>query len=134
MISSRLSRLFVNLTMFTPPLEGLLSMHGRSLQNWLEEFPTYSVEHHFEFARAMTLGLMEVYHRIKERFKPTPANAHYIFTLHDMARVVHGILLMSPRSRTRKMMRTKKRDKESKYILYKYLKFLSIFVWLYKMF
>ncbi|XP_069111192.1 dynein heavy chain domain-containing protein 1-like isoform X2 [Argopecten irradians] len=107
-MSSRLTRLFVTLTLFTPALDGLLSMHGRSLQNWLEEFPTYSVEHHFEFARAMTLALLEMYHRIKEKFRATPANAHYIFTLHDISRVVHGILLMSPRSRTRKMMRRKK--------------------------
>jgi len=50
-ISSRLTRLFVNITVFTPSAETLLSMHGKGLQNWLEEFPTYSVEHHFEFAR-----------------------------------------------------------------------------------
>ncbi|XP_052095798.1 dynein heavy chain domain-containing protein 1-like isoform X11 [Mytilus californianus] len=112
-MSTRLTRLFVNLTVFTPAPETLLSMHGRALQNWLEEFPTYSVEHHFEFARAMTLGLLDLYGRIKEKLRPTPSNAHYLFSLHDVARVVHGILLMSPRSRSRKMLR-KKKDGDSR--------------------
>ncbi|KAJ8313864.1 hypothetical protein KUTeg_008425 [Tegillarca granosa] len=88
-------------------------MYGRNIQNWLEEFPTYTIEHHFEFARAMSLGLLEIYHRIKEKFKPTPAHVHYVFSLRDIAQVIQGILLMSPRSRTRKMMRRKK-DGESK--------------------
>ena len=61
----------------------------------------------------MTLGLLEMYHKIKERLRPTPIQAHYVFNLHDVARVVHGILLISPRSRTRKMMRRKKGDNDS---------------------
>lgn len=61
----------------------------------------------------MTLGLLEMYHKIKEKLRPTPTQAHYVFNLHDVARVIHGILLMSPRSRTRKMMRRKKGDNES---------------------
>lgn len=62
----------------------------------------------------MTLGLLDLYGRIKEKFRPTPNNAHYIFSLHDIARVVHGILLMSPRSRSRKMLRKKKDGDSSK--------------------
>lgn len=65
------------------------------------------------FLQAMTLGLLEMYHKIKDKLRPTPTQAHYVFNLHDVARVVHGILLMSPRSRTRKMMRRKKGDNES---------------------
>nr|XP_022307447.1 dynein heavy chain domain-containing protein 1-like isoform X3 [Crassostrea virginica] len=113
-MSSRLTRLFINFTMFTPTTEVLMAMHGRNIQHWLEEFPTYSVDHHFELSRAMTLGLLEMYHKIKERLRPTPIQAHYVFNLHDVARVVHGILLMSPRSRTRKMMRRKKGDNDSR--------------------
>ncbi|KAL3832089.1 hypothetical protein ACJMK2_023767 [Sinanodonta woodiana] len=112
-ISSRLTRLFFNLTVFSPGPEGILSTFGRTVQNWLEEFPTYSVEHHFEFARALTLGLLELYQRVKDKFRPTPAHAHYIFTIHDIAKVVQGILLMSPRSRTRKMLRVKKEKGKS---------------------
>lgn len=79
-----------------------------NIQHWLEEFPTYSVEHHFEFDRALTLGLLELYQRVKERFKLTPSHAHYVFSLHDISRVVQGILIMLPRARTRKMMKIKK--------------------------
>ncbi|XP_062587861.1 dynein heavy chain domain-containing protein 1-like, partial [Saccostrea cucullata] len=113
-MSSRLTRLFINFTLFTPTTEVLMSMYGRNIQHWLEEFPTYSVDHHFELSRAMTLGLLEMYNKIKEKLKPTPTHAHYVFNLHDVARVIHGILLMSPRSRTRKMMRRKKGGSESR--------------------
>ena len=58
--------------------------------------------------KALTLGLLELYQKVKEKFRPTPTHAHYIFSLHDISRVVQGILLMSPRSRTRKMMKIKK--------------------------
>jgi len=50
-MSTRLTRLFFNLTLFFPNADGVLSTFGRNIQHWLEEFPTYSVEHHFEFAR-----------------------------------------------------------------------------------
>ncbi|XP_060599368.1 dynein heavy chain domain-containing protein 1-like [Ruditapes philippinarum] len=110
-MSSRLTRLFMNITLFFPSADGILSTFGlniMNIQHWLEEFPTYSVEHHFEFDRALTLGLLELYQRVKERFKLTPSHAHYVFSLHDISRVVQGILIMLPRSRTRKMMKIKK--------------------------
>ena len=50
-ISTRLTRLFFNINIPSPSPDGILSTFGRSIQHWLEEFPTYSVEHHFEYAR-----------------------------------------------------------------------------------
>ena len=50
-ISTRLTRLLFNINIPSPNPEGILSTFGRSIQHWLEEFPTYSVEHHFEYAR-----------------------------------------------------------------------------------
>lgn len=57
-MSSRLTRLFFNLTLFFPSADGVLSTFGRNIQHWLEEFPTYSVEHHFEFARVWKLIIL----------------------------------------------------------------------------
>lgn len=57
-MSSRLTRLFFNLTLFFPSADGILSTFGRNIQHWLEEFPTYSVEHHFEFARVWKLIIL----------------------------------------------------------------------------
>lgn len=79
----------------------------------------------------MTLGLLEMYHKIKEKLRPTPTQAHYVFNLHDVARVVHGILLMSPRSRTRKMMRRKKGDNESSNFHWKKKKYWHFFMFCY---
>ncbi|GFR96319.1 dynein heavy chain domain-containing protein 1-like [Elysia marginata] len=110
-MSSRLTRQFVNLTVFCPSGDALLTMYSRPLQTWLEEFPTYSVEHHFEFAKAMSGAMLELYNSVKERLRPCPAQAHYIFSLHDLARVVQGIMLMSPRTRIKKV-KVKKREAE----------------------
>ncbi|XP_035825634.1 dynein heavy chain domain-containing protein 1 [Aplysia californica] len=110
-MSSRLTRQFVNLTVFTPSGDALLTMFSRPLQTWLEEFPTYSVEHHYEFAKAMSEGMLELYQAVKDRLRPSPAHAHYIFSLHDLARVVQGIMLMSPRTRIKKV-KVKKREAE----------------------
>ncbi|KAL8594105.1 hypothetical protein ACOMHN_000817 [Nucella lapillus] len=112
LLSSRVLRQFIPLTVFSPALDSLLTLYSRPLHSWLEEFPTYSVEHHTEFARALTMGLLELYQAVRERLRPTPVQAHYIFSLHDVARVVQGIMLMSPRSRIRKMRTKKKGERE----------------------
>ncbi|XP_013416224.1 dynein heavy chain domain-containing protein 1-like, partial [Lingula anatina] len=49
-LSSRLTRLFTVMTFFMPTAEGMHALFGKTIQSWLEEFPTYSVEHHHEFA------------------------------------------------------------------------------------
>ena len=51
LLSCRVLRQFVNVTVFSPNMDGLLTLYSRPLLTWLEEFPTYSVEHHHEFAR-----------------------------------------------------------------------------------
>ncbi|XP_064648692.1 dynein axonemal heavy chain 6-like isoform X2 [Lineus longissimus] len=96
----RLARLFTTVTVMTPSDEGLHNIYGKCIRLWLEEFPTYSVEHHGEFAKAMMQGIIDLYKLIQAQFRPTPAQAHYMFSLHDLAHVVQGILLMSPRSRS----------------------------------
>ena len=50
----------------------------------------------------MSQGLLELYHCVKEKLRPSPGHAHYIFSLHDVVRVTQGIMLMSPRTRIKK--------------------------------
>ncbi|XP_041366047.1 dynein-1-beta heavy chain, flagellar inner arm I1 complex-like isoform X2 [Gigantopelta aegis] len=108
-MSSRLTRQFINLTVFTPGSDTLLSLYSRPLLSWLEEFPTFSVEHHYEFAQAMTVGVLELYQAVSRKLRPTPAHAHYIFSLHDIAHVIHGLMLMSPRAHFKKNKFKKKK-------------------------
>lgn len=68
----------------------------------------------YQTMQALTHGLLELYHLVKEHLRPTPIHAHYIYTLHDISRVVHGILLMSPRSHIRKLRTHKKGEDPSK--------------------
>lgn len=51
MMSSRLTRRFFTLNMIHPTESALHVMHGKNILSWLEDFPTYSVNHHYEFSR-----------------------------------------------------------------------------------
>ena len=50
LLSGRVLRQFVNVTVFSPSMDSLLTLYSRPLHSWLEEFPTYSVEHHQELS------------------------------------------------------------------------------------
>ena len=56
LLSGRVLRQFVNVTVFSPNMDSLLTLYSRPLHSWLEEFPTYSVEHHHEFSRVSVPG------------------------------------------------------------------------------
>uniref|UniRef100_A0A2C9KUW4 AAA+ ATPase domain-containing protein n=1 Tax=Biomphalaria glabrata TaxID=6526 RepID=A0A2C9KUW4_BIOGL len=51
LISTRLTRHFVNLTVFSPSEDSLVTLFSKPLQTWLEEFPTFAVEHTYEFSK-----------------------------------------------------------------------------------
>lgn len=42
-----------------------------------------------------------IFERISEEFRPTPLHPHYIFTHHDVARVMQGMMLFSSRTKSR---------------------------------
>ncbi|XP_041479286.1 dynein heavy chain domain-containing protein 1-like isoform X6 [Lytechinus variegatus] len=97
-LSSRLSRLFVVLSYFTPSAESLNLLHAGSLQSWLEEFPAYSLNHHYELAQAIVKATIRLHSLIKRQLMTSPVNPHYVFSLHDVNRIVQGMFLMANRS------------------------------------
>lgn len=68
----------------------------------------------FLFLKAMSEAMMEMYECVKERLRPCPSQAHYIFSLHDLSRIVQGIMLMSPRTRIKKAKVKRKEGEEWK--------------------
>ena len=52
-------------------------------------------------SQAMIQGAIDVYASLKEELLPTPASPHYTFSLHDMAHLFNGIMIMSPKPRPR---------------------------------
>ena len=59
-------------------------------------------------------GLLDVYRAVQDNLRPTPARAHYVFTLHDLAHVVEGMLLLSPRSKAKPKPKPKARREKDK--------------------
>ena len=49
--SDRLIKGMTVINFFTLTDDGMHSLYGRTLQTWLEEFPSYAVEHQYEFAK-----------------------------------------------------------------------------------
>jgi len=49
--SDRLVRQMTVINFFSFTDDGMHSLYGRTLQTWLEEFPSYAVEHHYELAK-----------------------------------------------------------------------------------
>lgn len=48
-------------------------------------------------ASGVVAATVTVYERVVEGFLPTPANCHYLFNMRDIAKVVQGLLMASPR-------------------------------------
>ncbi|XP_072179432.1 dynein heavy chain domain-containing protein 1-like [Diadema setosum] len=97
-VSPRLARLFTTLAYFSPSAESLDLLHAGSLQGWLEEFPAYSLNHHYELAQALVKATLTLHEAVKRHLLTSPINPHYVFSLHDINHVVQGMFLMANRS------------------------------------
>lgn len=64
--------------------------------------------------QAMIQGLLDMYELMTDKFKCTPSRAHYVFTQHDISRVVEGILLLSPRKTKSKPRRNRAKKENGK--------------------
>lgn len=59
------------------------------------------------YFQAMMQAMLDMYRLLVDKFRYTPSRAHYVFTQHDIGRVVEGILLLSPRKTKSKPRRAR---------------------------
>lgn len=91
----RFARLFT--TVVLPPVsrDSLLSMCSGSILAWLEKFPLLT--RHSDLASALIRATAQAYEAAQSRFQPSPACCLFRFSLHDVWRVIQGLLLLRPR-------------------------------------
>ncbi|XP_071803571.1 dynein heavy chain domain-containing protein 1-like isoform X3 [Asterias amurensis] len=100
-LSPRLTRLFCVLSLFPLGRDEMDDVHRPNLQGWLEEFPAYSLAHHYELAQALLSATLDLHAAIRSKLSPTPITPHYVFSHHDINRVIQGLYLLSPHTRGR---------------------------------
>lgn len=53
------------------------------------------------FSKAIVKATEEMFNKVRKHLLPTPANAHCVFSYYDIARIISGCMLMSPRSKVK---------------------------------
>lgn len=91
----RFGRLFSTVVLPAMSRESLLSMHTDTVLTWLEKFPLLT--RHHELASAVVKATLDTYEAVRRRFHPSPACCLFQFSLHDVAKVIKGMLLLRPR-------------------------------------
>ncbi|XP_032075272.1 dynein heavy chain domain-containing protein 1 [Thamnophis elegans] len=91
----RFGRLFSTVVLPDMNRESLLSMHTGTVLTWLEKFPLLT--RHHELASAVVKATLDTYEAARRRFHPSPACCLFQFSLHDVAKVIKGMLLLRPR-------------------------------------
>ncbi|XP_034282242.1 dynein heavy chain domain-containing protein 1 isoform X2 [Pantherophis guttatus] len=91
----RFGRLFSTVVLPAMSRESLLSMHTGTVLTWLEKFPLLT--RHHELASAVVKATLDTYEAVRRRFHPSPACCLFQFSLHDIAKVIKGMLLLRPR-------------------------------------
>ena len=59
--------------------------------------------------QALSLATIKLYNAIQEELRPTPLHPHFLFTQHELSRVVQGMTLLSSKSRGRPRPRARRR-------------------------
>ncbi|XP_073235787.1 dynein heavy chain domain-containing protein 1-like [Porites lutea] len=120
-LSHRLSRLMTVLSFFSLSSESLQSIYSAVFLAWLEEFPAYSLTHHEQLAKALSSATIKMYSVIQQELLPTPLHPHFLFTQHELSRVVQGMTSLYSKTRGRPRPRARRRtegggevDQESK--------------------
>ncbi|XP_029421420.1 dynein heavy chain domain-containing protein 1 isoform X6 [Nannospalax galili] len=91
----RLFRLFTVLALGSMTQDTFLSRHVRTIQAWLERFP--SVEREHTLARALVRASVEAWEAVCNCFMPSPLRPHYRFSLHSVSHLLGSLQLLPTR-------------------------------------
>ncbi|XP_067889058.1 dynein heavy chain domain-containing protein 1 [Heterodontus francisci] len=113
-ISSRFTRLFIVLALPAMTSGMLTAIYIPSVLEWLETFPTYTLARHALLAKALVSATIELYQKVRDKLRPSPSRAHYLFSMADVGKVLHGLLLMHHSSITTQVKPRQNKLKQSR--------------------
>uniref|UniRef100_A0ABM5FVF4 Dynein heavy chain domain-containing protein 1 isoform X2 n=1 Tax=Pogona vitticeps TaxID=103695 RepID=A0ABM5FVF4_9SAUR len=91
----RFGRLFSPVVLPAVTRNSLVSMYTGTILAWLEKFPLLT--RHSDLASALIRATVEAYEAVRRQFQPSPACGLFHFSLHDIQKVIRGLLLLRPR-------------------------------------
>ncbi len=93
-LTQRIMRHFSVLSIPSADNDTMKLIFGSILEGFLESrnFPTEVRS----LGRNAVTATIDVYGQIREAMRPTPSRAHYVFNLRDVAKVIQGLLQVSP--------------------------------------
>ncbi|KAM4583530.1 dynein heavy chain domain-containing protein 1 [Odontesthes bonariensis] len=90
-ISPRLSRLFSIFVLPSLSVDVILSIHSPWLKIWLKEIPQ---KHRGEdMSKCIITATKDLYHAVCDQFQPTALRPQFLFSIHDLQKVLFGMSL-----------------------------------------
>ncbi|GKT29750.1 Dynein axonemal heavy chain 6, partial [Aduncisulcus paluster] len=95
-ITPRLTRHFTALSIPDPSNESIGKIFRSIVSGYLSA-KSFSADVQ-KLTRPLVDGIIEIYRRVNDELRPTPAKSHYLFNMRDVGKVVQGLLMSSPKS------------------------------------
>nr|XP_033804381.1 dynein heavy chain domain-containing protein 1 [Geotrypetes seraphini] len=95
-LSARFTRLFTIFALPTATKESLVSIYAPKIKAWLRKIPVFPRTN--ELSTALTVATIDLYYAVREMFRPSPNHWHYLFSLHDIDKVLKGLFILPLRT------------------------------------
>nr|XP_014353005.1 PREDICTED: dynein heavy chain domain-containing protein 1 isoform X2 [Latimeria chalumnae] len=93
-VPSRLTRLFTVLALPALTKDFLTSVYTPVILNWLKQFTALYRQN--MLCNCIIGATVDVYNAVKENFIPSPSRPHFLFSFHEIHKVLNGLFLMAP--------------------------------------
>ncbi|XP_029457600.1 dynein heavy chain domain-containing protein 1 [Rhinatrema bivittatum] len=91
-LSARFTRLFTVFALPTATREYFVSIYAPKIKAWLKKISILSRGN--ELSTAVIEATVDLYYAVRKMFQPSPSCWQYVFSLHDIEKVLRGLFLL----------------------------------------